>query len=82
VPAYFSERIALQAITLPDSDVAEDEICLASQQQALVDLIEQLEQIRGRIQSSFYQKYNQLMPLSWLPEYPPVMEQRITASPV
>ena len=82
VPAYFGERIALQAITLPDSDVAEDEICLASQQQALVDLIEQLEQIRGRIQSSFYQKYNQLMPLSWLPEYPPVMEQRITASPV
>lgn len=82
VPAYFSERIALQAIQLPDSDTAEDEVRLASQQQALVDLIEQLEQIRGRIQSSFYQKYNQLMPLSWLPEYPPVIEQRISASTV
>ena len=47
-----------------------------------MNLIEQLEQIRGRIQSSFYEKYNQLMPLSWLPEYPPVMESSITAKTV
>ena len=82
VPAYFSESIALQVIQLPDSDTAEDEVRLASQQLALRDLIEQLEQIRGRIQACFYQKYSQLMPLSWLPEYPPVMENRIAAEPV
>ena len=82
VPAYFGESIALLAINLPDSDTSEDEVCLASQQQALSDLIEQLEQIRGRIQSSFYEKYNQLMPLSWLPEYPPAMENRISAKTV
>ena len=82
VPAYFSEGIALQAIELPDSDTAEDEIRLAAQQVALAGLIEQLEQIRGRIQASFYQKYSQLMPLSWLPEYPPVTEHRLSAKAV
>ena len=67
---------------MPDSCTAEDEVCLAAQQQGLADLIEQLEHIRGRIQTSFYQKYNQLMPLSWLPEYPPVMESRIATNTV
>ena len=81
-PLYFNERIVLQAINLPDSCTAEDEVCLAAQQQGLADLIEQLEHIRGRIQTSFYQKYNQLMPLSWLPEYPPVTESRIAANTI
>lgn len=82
VPAYFSDSIVLQSLALPDSNTAEDEVNLALQQQALTQLIEQLEPIRGRIQSSFFQKYNQLMPLSWLPEYPPAMENRIAAEPV
>ena len=82
VPAYFNESIALQPIELSEIDTADDQVRLAAQQLALVGLIEQLEQIRTRIQSSFYQKYNQLTPLFWLPEYPPVMDGRISAEPV
>lgn len=63
VPPYFHQSISLLPIKVPSSDTSEDEVRLGLQQRALADLIEQIERIRARIQSSFNQKYNQLIPL-------------------
>ena len=63
VPAYFANRVKFQEIEFPDFDTTDDEKSLKKQELMLARLLNNVEQIRAGIQSSFDQKFDQLKPI-------------------
>lgn len=63
VPAYFRQPVPVRQLTLPDFNTTADERALQEQEGLLSDLLNQIEDIRRRIQSSYDVKFSQLEPI-------------------
>ncbi|MCY1313541.1 hypothetical protein D9M70_640720 [compost metagenome] len=53
----------MQPLKLPDFSTAADEQALGEQERLLTDLLDRVEDIRKRIQSSYDVKFSQLEPI-------------------
>ncbi|QXH59359.1 hypothetical protein [Pseudomonas azerbaijanorientalis] len=62
-PDYFDQPIEFPDVEMPDFAIDHDEARLLVQERLLSDMIENLEPIRARVQSSFTSKFDQLQPL-------------------
>lgn len=62
-PDYFDQPIEFPGLEMPDFAIDRDEARLIVQERLLSDMVENLEPIRARVQSSFNSKFDQLQPL-------------------
>jgi hypothetical protein len=62
-PIYFDQPTLLAPLNLPDFDTQKDEEQLAAQRVLCEKLISEMQDIRGRIQAAFNQKFDLLKPL-------------------
>ena len=62
-PAYFDQPTLLAPLNLPDFDTQADDERLAAQRVLVEKLIAEVQDIRGRIQAAFNQKFDLLKPL-------------------
>lgn len=63
-PAYFDQPTQFAPLNLPDFDTEPDEKRLAAQSVLAEHLTAEVQEIRGRIQAAFNQKFDLLKPLS------------------
>lgn len=62
-PAYFNAPPPIRPLNLPNFDTAEDETSLIEQRILVNALVEEMQDIRARIQAAFNQKFDRLKPL-------------------
>lgn len=62
-PGYFDRQPDLRPVNPPSFDTAADEAALKEQRDLLSALLAEEQEIRGRIQAAFNQKFDRLMPL-------------------
>lgn len=63
-PQYFDSAPALKPIQLPDFDSSQDERSLHEQHEHVAALVDELQEIRARIQTAFNQQFDRLKPLA------------------
>jgi DNA repair exonuclease SbcCD ATPase subunit len=63
-PKYFDSPTPLRPIELPNFDTAQEEERLRQQQQQVTELVDELQDIRARIQAAFNQQFDRLKPLN------------------
>jgi hypothetical protein len=62
-PDYFDHPVTFGPLEMPDFSVQQDVMRLDAQEQLLREMVDEVEPIRAKIQSSFNQQFNQLQPL-------------------
>lgn len=62
-PAYFDTAPKLVPLKMPDFDTATDEYTLQEQLELVKTLLDELEEIRARIQTAFNKQFDQVKPL-------------------
>jgi hypothetical protein len=62
-PDYFDQPIEFPDVEMPDFAIDRDQARLIVQEKLLNDMVDNLEPIRAKVQSSFNSKFDQLQPL-------------------